>query len=336
MQNTARKQRDSNIELLRIVAMLFVILLHILQFAGSSATDCSKLVWFVNSFASVAVPCFIMISGWYGIRLTASKIMGIIFQMFMFWLVGLAASYFTGNFRPVSLAEPLKALSGYNYSFVMGYIILMIAAPAINTFVEYALRERVRLSLALFFAFQTLLRFILNHNWWADGFSVINYFGVYALARYLSTYRPGFIKFKAGTDLVLYVAISTVLALGCLFWINRTGSFGRMFNYTNPLLLCSALCLVLFFTKISFKSRAVNFLAAGCFGAYLMHMEPRFKTSIFDPISKCVVAYDSTAARILSILAFSIILLLAGIMLYKLFDLIWRLLLRAFKPGIAE
>lgn len=335
MQDSARRERDSNIELLRIVAMLYVILLHILQFAYSS-TDCSKLVWFANSFAVVAVPCFIMISGWYGIRLKLSRILGIIFQLFMFWLIGLAASYFTGNFSPVSLAEPLKAISGYNHSFVLGYIMLMIAAPAINTFVQQAPRSGVLLSLALFFVFQTVYSFVLNHRWWADGFTFINYFGVYALARYLSTWRPGFTRLKARIDLVLYVALSIVLTFGCLFWISRTGSFGRIFNYTNPLLLCSALCLVLFFTKISFKSRAVNFLAAGCFGAYLMHMEPRFKASVFDPISKCVVSYGSTAARILSVLAFSIILLLAGIMLYKLFDLMWRLLLRAFKPGIAE
>ena len=42
--------------------------------------------------------------------------------------------------------------------------------------------------------------------------------------------------------------------------------------YTNPLNIIGALSLLLFFTKLDFKSKVVNNIATSCFAVYLLHM----------------------------------------------------------------
>ena len=44
-------------------------------------------------------------------------------------------------------------------------------------------------------------------------------------------------------------------------------------SYTNPLCIACAACLVLYFSRLSFHSRTVNWLAAGSLCAYLTHQQ---------------------------------------------------------------
>lgn len=77
---TSRKTtpRQSNIELLRIVAMLFVLILHADYMALKAPTLAeitgapfqSALPIFAETASIVAVNVFVMISGWFGLRAT--------------------------------------------------------------------------------------------------------------------------------------------------------------------------------------------------------------------------------------------------------------------------
>ena len=64
------KKRNSNIEFLRIIAMLMVVTLHMLNFGGlleKSNTTTLKgfLIWFLESICFVDVDCYVLIVSYF-------------------------------------------------------------------------------------------------------------------------------------------------------------------------------------------------------------------------------------------------------------------------------
>ena len=60
--------RDSNIELLRLVCMLFILLHHFIVHGSEFVTAPSVWLTIMNSFLVIAVDCFVLISGYFGIK----------------------------------------------------------------------------------------------------------------------------------------------------------------------------------------------------------------------------------------------------------------------------
>lgn len=81
-----KQQRDSNIELLRVVAMLMILTLHT-RFEGIEAVydgivDANHLCRFsFQALSIVGVNLFVLISGYFGIRMKASSIINLLFQI---------------------------------------------------------------------------------------------------------------------------------------------------------------------------------------------------------------------------------------------------------------
>ena len=64
------KQRLSNIELLRIISMLMIIMLHLLSFGGmlntyNTISAKAIFIWLMESLSFVAVNCYVIISGYF-------------------------------------------------------------------------------------------------------------------------------------------------------------------------------------------------------------------------------------------------------------------------------
>lgn len=73
-EDRMRLGRQSNLELLRIVSMLFIIMLHIgaasIGLPAPLQTTTSRDIWvlIVESFSIIGVNCFALISGYFGIK----------------------------------------------------------------------------------------------------------------------------------------------------------------------------------------------------------------------------------------------------------------------------
>ena len=74
------KSRESNIELLRIVLMLLIIARHIIMYSGKLSDKGTSEYYITNIARSISVcsvNTFIIISGYFGIRLNLTKILKI-------------------------------------------------------------------------------------------------------------------------------------------------------------------------------------------------------------------------------------------------------------------
>ena len=122
-------------ELLRILAMLMVLVLHINIGATGrpSVEQCvteplnTWMRYFFQCLAEPSVNVFVLISGWFGIRFRFSRLAGLFFQCFFFGLLIWLAAIIFGFGEPMAIKN-LASLGLFttNIWFVKSYIILYI------------------------------------------------------------------------------------------------------------------------------------------------------------------------------------------------------------------
>ena len=159
------------------------------------------------------------------------------------------------------------------YWFVWAYLVLYIMAPMLNAFVEKSDKLTLKRFLLLFFIVQTIASIFTNVGFYKAGYDPLSFIGLYLLARYFKIYKENKGKY---IYLFIFALCSLLNTLACFIPPFLGKSNGLMnsiaFMYTNPLNIIGALSLLLFFTKLDFKSKAVNYIATSCFAVYLLHM----------------------------------------------------------------
>lgn len=194
-----KKERLSNIELLRLVAMLLVLVVHANFFALGSPTQHDTVVnpenalarFLFQSFAIVCVNVFVLISGWFGIKPSVKGFSNFIFQC-LFFLCGIYLVMLVIGLLPLTLKGIAGCLVLLNWNwFIKAYIGLYILAPVLNAFVENASRKKYLCVLVSFFTFQTIYSWVSNGAvFFEGGYSTMSFIGLYLLARYINVYKP--------------------------------------------------------------------------------------------------------------------------------------------------
>ncbi len=277
-----QKTRSSNIELLRIIAMIMILGLHVNFFAiGEPTTQeiiSSPLQSFIRFFAEwtciVGVNVFVLISGWFGINYKPKGIVQFLFQSLFFSLIIFIPFAIAGKIEVNRLNIMSSFLLYKNaYWFVWAYLILYIISPILNTFVENSNRIELKRLLILFFIIQTIVSTFTNVAFYKAGYDPLSFIGLYLLARYFKLYKENNYRYTYLVIFGLCVLLSTfVCLLPPFLGISNSLMISISLMYTNPLNIIGALCLLLFFTKLNFKSRAINYIATSCFAVYLLHM----------------------------------------------------------------
>lgn len=71
----AAKTRNSSIELLRILCIFGIIFMHTIAYGGDELSQMNRyLLIFANCFTNLGVTCFMLISGYFGVRFNLQKL----------------------------------------------------------------------------------------------------------------------------------------------------------------------------------------------------------------------------------------------------------------------
>ena len=143
----------------------------------------------------------------------------------------------------------------------------------LNTFVENSSKMELKKLLILFFVIQSIAATFTNVGFYKAGYDPLSFIGLYLLARYFKIYRENKGKY---IYLFIFMFCTLLNTFACLLppflGIGNSLTISISLMYTNPLNIIGALCLLLFFTKLNFKSRVINYIATSCFAVYLLHM----------------------------------------------------------------
>lgn len=313
-------KRQTNIEILRIMAMFLVLAVHANFYSLGTPTHDSivarPFAEVVRTFLCIAscvcVNLFILISGWFSIKPTIKRFASFIFQC-LYFMIGIYAVMTICYNLPLNLSDFAECLFMSKWDwFIKVYIALYILSPILNAYIEKSTPRQIGLFLIALYVFQTIYGFRGAAGFILNGHSIFNFIGLYILGRYMRLYinnlRIPRIDLLLGAiiPLLLSSAIYVADAYKDTWYVT-----GICMSSANPVMIISACCILMLFAKSDIKyCKPINFIAASAFAAYLFHFHPKILQQYFCPIS--VSIYDSFDGLI-CILAF--ILYLSGVFL---------------------
>ena len=319
-----QKERESNFELLRIFSMFLVLVVHADYFSlgAPSLMDClNKPVQSifrigVEAISIICVNVFVLISGWFGIHFRWRSICNFLFQVFFF---GILIYLFVVVFLnvPITLRGIAACfqITTWNW-FVKSYLCLYILSPVLNIFCEKTDHKTFATVLYSFFVFQTIYGWTGSAKFMLQGYSVVSFCGLYLLAQYIIRFLLPALRNKnvVGGGIILY-SFCTLSMLAIEFLSKRFSlSMLDVFSYINPLVIISSVSILIIFSQIKVKSKAINWIAASCFAVFLIHTNvnlciPYYRTFVcylyanYDgPLCVCLVFAFITIVFVCSLL----------------------------------
>ena len=239
------KIRQSNMELLRIIAMILVLALHVNYLAlGAPSIEEIKSSplssFFRIEFEAMALVCvnvFVLISGYFGIKPKFKSIANFIFQIVFFQFV-IYIAFVGGGRIEFSWYGFIKNILPQKMWFIWAYLGLMLLAPVLNKFIDYATKEELRNYLFVFFVLQTVFGYLSSYwSWYTYGYSTISFIGLYMLTRYIRLYSPQWTMLNGKVYLLGYFIITSAAAIFvfvmCRF-INNELIHSVLYNHFVP------------------------------------------------------------------------------------------------------
>ncbi len=332
--------RNSNIELLRIICMLMVVVLHFNNNGANTGIVnmpevlTGRLTWgfLVESFCIVAVNCFVLISGYFAIKLKWRSMLKFYLQCFFVGLTSyLVYVGMSNGFSWQTLAERLLAFTHNGWWFVVSYVGLMLLSPLLNKAVENMTGKQLLYSILLFSVV------ILYFGWYQKveptntGSSLISFIWIYLIGRYIGKYMTiDYIRSYRWIWLGGYLL--SCLSLFGLIMLRYHFSIEMHYplDYNNPLVVIAAIMLLLFFLSLTFQNKTVNWMASSVFSAYLLQESCYLGHEWLYPQMREVFVHISDGWRILMLLGVSVAFLLLSILIDKVLSIFSRGILRAY------
>lgn len=302
--------RKSNLELLRIVSMILVLLVHYVGTVPITLDSIhdnwllSTTTIFLHSISVICVNCFILISGYFGITWKLKSFLSLLYQI-LFWLilVYIIATALGCNYKFYGLLEIGKFFG--NRWFVPAYIGLYMLSPIINAFVEKVESNTLGIYILLFYLYSTIIGYFLHSHEFDEGMSVISLVGLYLIGAYLKRTDLKIFQLKASYNLIIYLLIA--LSLGGLnIALLYLGISNSPFGYLNPIVIIMSIFLFLFFQKLNIGYiKLINWIAASAFAVFLFHHHPAVY-GIYQDVCKHIITQGYLAPIWLTLFFFAL------------------------------
>lgn len=226
----------------------------------------------VNALFNTGVSCFILISGYFGVRLNIGRLLKLDAVVLFYSILSTVFMIVSGEQLTLAvLVQTVFPVIGKRYWFISCYFCLTILSPFINRIPESLEKkdfERLLLICLMIFSVMPTIFFVTDNIMSDAGKGLANMLLMYLIGRYIRLYgkehyQRGKILWTTGIWVLVTFSANMFLAVVRGVY---TSNFSRDYSIT---IIMSAICLFLFFRELSFQSRIVNFLARNVIAAYV-------------------------------------------------------------------
>ena len=270
-----QKLRNSSIELYRILATFAVIIVHfngwfveMRGFNYNHPTLIGAGQMIIESATIICVNMFLIISGYFGIKLKLSSLIRIglllLFIRVPFFFLNVA---YVGSFNLRSFIGSFLVFSAAGY-FIQCYLMLMFLSPMLNSFVGKYGRRILPWTISLLaieFYFDAI-RGPMECLGIMRGYAITHFVLMYMLARCVFLYKQDIMKVKARFWGYGYIVCTCVICLFHVLGIEWT------FGYSNPVVVISSLCSFIPFIYHDFYIKSINWIASSTFAVYIIQV----------------------------------------------------------------
>lgn len=304
------KKRLSNMELLRVLSMLMIVLLHLMD-KTEALTDVGsdRLIyytgWILMVICRTGNNCFVLISGYFSkeSKFRLGKLLHLYVQV-LFYSVTLALLMtvlrveLTSN-RWLAVVLPI---THREYWFATVYIGLYCLMPYLNMMVSrFKKKELEKMLIVLGILFSVIPTFFYANGWMGESGadSIVWFSFLYLLGAYVRNYGQEMIeKYKAKVKLYFWGIIFIVpLVRFAVILIGEdteiaVKALNILYSSNSLPILCASLLLLLIFSSVRIEnsrlSKAINWVGGLTFGIYLIHNNKNLSHYLWE---KCKVHY---------------------------------------------
>lgn len=258
------KERDSGLELLRIIALLLIFWMH----GASSYCDNELSAWLciiIETVGNIGVTIFILISGYFSVKLKPVKMIQLDMMLVFYCWIGLALRFLWGEAQGYGGEQILSyvfPVIGRNSWYFTCYFALAFLSPFLNEFIEKMSQQTFkRLLITMLIIFSGITTFCFFDITQDGGKGIVNMIMVYFLGRYIRMYKDD-VAYKRSKLIGIYVLLTGIcIALnGALYVV--TGTMQNRFARDNTLFtIFESVCIFLIFKDVHFTSPFVNRVA---------------------------------------------------------------------------
>lgn len=269
--------RNSNIELLRIVAMLMIIGLHYwgVDISTIAKNHSNSLVYnLTESICICGVNIFVIITSWFSVeqnKINLEKIAKLLIEVAFWGIVSLFLGHLMG-WQTFNTTMIIKVIIPYLWKsrwFVEAYVILIMLIPFINAGLKTINKKQHGLLLGITSSLFILWPSFLPNPPIDDfGYSFVHFINLYILVSYIK-------RFSNVLPSKLFCLVFFCISVTLVFLQSLYG-IATCWMYDNIFVVLEAISLFLFFVQLKFKSQTINLLASVSFGVFLIHSDPLF------------------------------------------------------------
>ncbi|MBQ7561726.1 MAG: acyltransferase family protein [Synergistaceae bacterium] len=303
---TARHERNSALELLRIISMFAIVLGHFTRHGGFKfpidSLAFNRLWLQFIQFGNYGNDIFIMLTGYFLVKSSGVKIHKIfnLWLRIFFYSAGIFAIFLAFGLVKFSqdlLLRSLLPTIRNQYWFASKYLLLYIIHGWLNRFLAII----TKLGYIVI-----LLAIIIYCNFFIDTSNTIKFICLYSIGGYVRLHAD-----NLGSKKFIWLGLGLVMLhyLGVIF----LDIFAIEFEHDEmmrPLIILASLCFVIGFKHLNIKhNELINLSASAVFGVYLIHdnklvspflWEKVFNNSAFQE-SNYLVIYSLFAAGLVYI-----------------------------------
>lgn len=274
------KQRNSSLELIRLICIFFVVLWHsfgpyINGMTGGNLVATS-IIHFMSNNTNLL---FMLLSGYFGIHFALDKLikldLAIIFYDVVYFFL------FT-EFSLKGLIVACMPIIFKSHWFITYYFVIAFLSPFLNKIPEKLSRESFRnlllLLLLLFYVIPTVFFSEIIED---TGKGVVCMSIMYLIGRYIHLYYKEQ-HFRRSRLAIVYFSATLLASLLNLTLTKLQGTYMSMYVRDNSIfIVISSICLFLFFREFHFSNRFINHLVPNvvilyCIEGYGRHLFARF------------------------------------------------------------
>lgn len=269
-----KKERQSNIELCRLLAIVCIVLTHsvgeyIIPDLGE--TERPALWWMTvcDSLGILGPNTFLLISGYFAMKSKKAAYINLLYLCLFYLLVRIGVCMALG----VSVPPYIFFFVSKSNWFIPMYIGLLLLAPVLNNYIDNTDKRTLGL--------MTLA--ILFYDVWSDwyprsledegGHTIINFIAMYFVGRYIRLHGVG--KQVLRLAPIAFLLLVAALSVFTYFVIQRGWDSWVLYQLTInncPLVIAASVCLFLTFKGMNLgHSKLINHCAKSVLGILLFH-----------------------------------------------------------------
>lgn len=330
--------RNSNIELLRILAMLMIVALHYLNGSMGGALDPNNIqqgtvnYYIANLFETIciiSVNIFVLITGYYSIKVIPDgnystgikKPINLYVIMLFYGVLFFIIALIIGK-QELSYTTVLRTILPFFYGkrwFVETYIILMLLSPFLNKLLGSLTKRNYIVLLGIWISLFSVWPSFFNNPPIKDrGYGIVHFITLYMIAGFIKLHISLIKKSKYQFLLIIGTAFCMIGTYFLRNWFNG-------WNYDFILNIISAVFVLIYFLILeSEHNRIINTIAGTTFGVFLIHTDISLMHFIYQDILHCSNYYQSPYF-IIHFIVSVLLMFVAGAIIDTMRQLLWKI-----------